>query len=149
MKSSPVYFYVQRKDNFSTEETPIPFDLERLNVGGAMNLESGIFTAPRDGIYSFSFVGLVVFPKSSSYVYLGVTMYLNGRMIGLGWADESTDDDQSETLSLQSTLNLQKGDKIWLQINVMTTGAYLYGGSFTHFSGWLLEENMSQPFNEI
>ena len=76
-------------------------------------------------------------------------MYFNGGLIGSGWGDEISTSGQSETLSLQSTLNLQKGDKIWLQINVMTTGAYLYGGSFTHFSGWLLEENMSQPFNEI
>ena len=89
------------------------------------------------------------FPKSSSKACIEVFMYLNGGVIGRGWADEISTDGQSETLSLQSTLNLQKGDKIWLQINKMTTGAYLYGDALTHFSGWLLEENMSQPFNEI
>ena len=51
VKSSPVYFFfVQRSVNgFNTAGTPIPFDTEGLNVGGAMNLASGIFTAPRDG----------------------------------------------------------------------------------------------------
>ena len=76
-------------------------------------------------------------------------MYLNGNFIARGWAEEISTGEQSETLSLQSTLNLQKGDKIWLQINKMTTGAYLYGDALTHFSGWLLEENMSQSFKEI
>jgi hypothetical protein len=32
----------------------IPFDIERLkNVGGAMNLQTGKFTAPRTGKYFF------------------------------------------------------------------------------------------------
>ena len=33
-----------------TKDTSIPFDWEQLNVGEAMNLTSGKFTAPRDGI---------------------------------------------------------------------------------------------------
>ena len=37
VKSSPVYFYVQRKAHFNTPKTPIPFDSEILNIGGAMN----------------------------------------------------------------------------------------------------------------
>ena len=49
VKSSPVYFYVQRNTNFETKGTPIPFDVEILNVGGAMNSTSGKFTAPRNG----------------------------------------------------------------------------------------------------
>ena len=36
VKSSPVYFYVQRNVNFNTTGTPIPFDVEKLNVGGAV-----------------------------------------------------------------------------------------------------------------
>ena len=47
VKSSPVYFYVKKTTDFVTEDVPIPFELERLNVGNAMNAVSGIFTAPR------------------------------------------------------------------------------------------------------
>ena len=55
VKSSSVYFDLQRFYDFSTTETPISFDYERLNVDGAMNSTSGKFTAPLDGIYLFSF----------------------------------------------------------------------------------------------
>jgi C1q-related factor len=46
VKSSPVYFYVQRNASYSLNGTTIPFNIERLNVGGGMNITSGIFTAP-------------------------------------------------------------------------------------------------------
>ena len=144
VKSSPVYFYVQRNDiYFNTINTPIPFDVERLNVGGAMNLTSGKFTAPRDGIYSFSFNGLVWFPASSSTVNLIVFMYLNGIGIANGYADEVGTTAQYETFSWQSTLNLKGEDQIWIEINSMATGVYLDGLYYTHFSGHLLEENFA------
>ena len=73
-------------------------------------------------------------------------MYLNGNRIGKGYTDEvgATTTYQYETFSWQSTFNLQKGDDIWLEIDVdMSTGAYLYGGLYTHFSGYLLEEKIA------
>ena len=131
--------------------TPIPFDVEVLNIGGAMNLTSGIFTTPRAGTYSFSFIGYAHIPGSSSALGLAVRMYLNGNLIGSGWASDYSTVQQSETLSLQSALNLQKGDQISLQINHMDTGTYLHDSSnhYNHFSGWLLEENISQSLNIV
>ena len=144
VKSSPVYFYVQRGSIvFNTTGTPIPFDVEILNVGGAMNLTSGKFTAPNNGIYAFAFTGFAYLPASSSRVYFDFDMYLNGVEIGNGLADEVGTAVQFETSSWQSTVNLQKGDQIWLQISYMSTGAYLHGNSHTQFSGCLLEEKIA------
>ena len=72
-------------------------------------------------------------------------MYLNGNQIAKGFADEvGSTALQSETSSFQSTLNLEKGDEIWLEIYSMSiTGTYLVGGYYTHFSGYLLEENIA------
>ena len=107
-----------------------------------MNGTSGKFTAPRDGIYSFSFTGRASFPASTSQVYLGVHIFVNGNWIGSGSADEVSTAEQFETFSFQSTLNLQTGDQIWLEIAAVTTGVYLQGNYFTQFSGYLIEENL-------
>ena len=147
VKLSPVYFYVQRGGDFNGTDTPIPFDVERLNVGGAMDLASGKFTAPREGIYSLSFTGFAFIPASSSRVVLDVYMYLNGNVIGSGSADEAGTANQFETTSFQMTLNLQKGDQIWFEIWQLSSGVYLRGIFGTHFSGYLLEENLSQSLN--
>ena len=87
--------------------TPITFELAVVNEENAMNLTSGKFTAPRPGIYFFSFTGLADFPVSSSRVELGVSLYLNWDLIGSGYVEEyNNDGGQSSPLTLQSTLKL-------------------------------------------
>ncbi len=121
-----------------------------------MNLTSGIFTAPRPGIYFFSFTGLADFPISSSKVYLHVSLFLNWDPIGSGYVSESnTVEYQKSPLTLQSTLNLKKGDQVWVEIydKGIQTWAFLfdYNNSFdnnsfdhfTHFTGWMLEEEIA------
>ena len=145
VKSTPVHFYVQRNDHFSTFGTPIPFDLEKVNEGNAMDLTSGIFTAPRPGIYFFSFSGLAHFPAINSSAGLGVDLVLNGGLIGDGYVEETnTNADQKSPLTLQSTLNLKSGDQVWLQIGGSSTGTYLYDDKYhrTHFTGFMLEEEI-------
>jgi hypothetical protein len=141
----PVHFYVQRNDHFSTFGTPIPFDLEKVNEGNAMDLTSGIFTAPRPGIYFFSYTGLAQFPASSSAVYLGVALYLNGDYIGVGYVSEgNTIAGQLSPLTLQSTLNLKNGDQVWVAINWQSPGAFLWdsGAHHNHFTGFMLQEEI-------
>jgi len=49
---------VQLDGDFALENTIMPFDSQLLNVGGAMDLATGIFTVPVDGIYHFEFKGI-------------------------------------------------------------------------------------------
>ena len=117
-----------------------------------MNLTSGKFTAPRDGTYSFSFTGVAQFLDStlSTRRSLYVSMYLNGYKIGRTIADEISTSLQEDTLLYQATFNLQMGDQIWLAIDSMSPGTLLYDNDVTHFnyfSGWLLEENISQSLS--
>ncbi|EFX74254.1 hypothetical protein DAPPUDRAFT_252097 [Daphnia pulex] len=89
VKSAPVHFYVQRNSSFFPTGTPITFDRVWVNEGNAMNVTSGIFTAPNAGTYFFSFTGLASYPANNGTSWLDVTLYLNGHSIGKAWVHES------------------------------------------------------------
>lgn len=146
VKSFPTYFFVQKNTSFNRTKIPITFEIEQLNIGGAMDLPSGKFTAPRMGTYFFSFTGVANFPANitTSRVALSIGLYLKGKRIALGYVEKVNTDVQFSPVTLQSTLNLQKGDQIWLQITAMSAGVYLFDSNYyyTHFTGWLLEEEI-------
>ncbi len=111
-----------------------------------MNLTTGKFTAPRPGIYFFSFTGNADFPASSSSRFnLAVGLYLNRALIGSNWVEDVNSVDKKSTMTLQSTLNLKKGDQVWLEIYYWSSGAYLddnISEHLTHFTGWMLQEDI-------
>lgn len=145
IKSSPIHFYVQRKSAFDLPNKVIPFEIEVLNEGRAMNLATGVFRAPVNGVYYFSFRW---FTSSSSarilmLQYTPVISYL--RVNGIVKAT-STTVIAGVTVSLECTLRLKKGD----QVDVKKGPKGIFDDNniehLTHFSGTLLEEDLSTLF---
>ena len=136
LKTAPVYFYVQRNSSYTMNSTVVPYQFEQLNIGGAMNITSGVFTVPVSGRYLFSFVGRAF--TTETYVFLRVNGGLNTIAYGSGlWFN----------FPITATLNLKKNDLV---------DVYLYGGAlydspshYTQFTGMLLEEDIvaSKLFN--
>jgi hypothetical protein len=145
VKSAPVLFYVQRNSDFNTTDTPIPFELARVNEGNAMDLPSGIFTASRPGIYFFSFTGVAYLYSSDSASY-NSSLYLNGNIIGSSHVpNKKAPVDQFSPFTLQSTLKLKKGDQLWVTFSYYgDSNSHLHDDSFhfTHFTGFMLEEEI-------
>ena len=142
VKSVPVYFYVQKTTSYTKVNFPITYEVARLNIGGAMNLGTGKFTAPREGTYFFSFSGNVRMGSTTKDGWVDIDLILNGNRVGRGKA-QLTQGLSDDAYSLQSTLHLQKGDQVW--VANYRNRAYMYddGAHSTHFTGWLLEEDIA------
>ena len=155
VKSTPTYFHVSRAIPYNQTITPIPFTRVVLNQGGAMNKETGKFTAPVAGIYHFYFTGTVFLPVASADSFRpDFTMCLFKNSNCVEWLIEKPDEistgDRHERISLQSTISLKQGDQIWLAIGKKKSpGAYLVGDALTNFKGFLIEEDFSQSLNTV
>lgn len=119
----------------------VTFDLSRLNTGGAMDLATGVFTAPRSGTYFFTFTAVHADDRNTGKP-LDIEIQLNGVVVGTArnYLEGSSKDDIPATL--QSTLQLQANDQIRLYMRDGVLDEY-NGGHDTHFTGMLLEEELS------
>ncbi len=134
---SGVNFYVQRYTNKLPikENGVIRFDVGRLNVGGAMNLSTGVFTAPKAGLYSFSFS---MMKDGFNYDWMAIYLRQNGTKIGMSSVGRGL---LTSPATLQSNLKLKKGDRIDLLKS--KSGELLIDKEHNnHFSGCLLEEDL-------
>ena len=78
--SSGVYFYVQRNGSLPVAANGvIRFNQVRLNIGGAMNRSTGVFTAPKAGIYHLS---VTISKEGHSFETMDIYVRLNGNKIG-------------------------------------------------------------------
>jgi len=131
--SSAVQFFVERNTNWGTLNTPMTFQVTRLNVGNAMDIGTGKFKAPKAGTYAFA----LSYDKTNVGASTRVSLRLNGNNVATADAGAS---DTWMSSSLQAILKLKVGDEITL---VLTAGVVYDGGNYlTQFTGILLEEDL-------
>ena len=132
---SGIYFYVQRSGEVPIAENGvIRFNRERLNIGGAMDMSSGVFTVPKNGIYFLSFsMSKDGYNIESMWIYFRI----NGFKIGTAVAGTGL---LGLHAVMQSTLKLKKGDRVDLWKSRYGALEYRSGDPSSHFTGWLLSE---------
>jgi len=127
------------KNSFKELGKTIPFDRIVVNQGNGLSPSNkGVFTAPRTGIYHFTFKGLAWTGSIFNPLNLSILMRHNGVAVGATTM-------MSGVLHVHATLKLQVGDQITMFKSTV-------GNLFTndvpeiHFSGWLVEEDVSINF---
>ncbi|XP_023821950.2 complement C1q tumor necrosis factor-related protein 3-like [Oryzias latipes] len=110
--------------------TNILFKTAITNVGQAYNPSTGIFTAPVNGIYYFSF-----FCHSGGSRFVDLKPMKNEEFI-VGIYDHATIQDGADNAGNAAFVQLQQGDRVTVRLAANT---HVWGyGSVTTFSGFLL-----------
>ena len=124
-----VYFTALRNTIYSTANSVIPYLTAQLNIGNAMNLTSGVFTAPVNGRYFFSF--------TAQGNVANTILRLNSVAVASSYGASA-----SSNTPISATFNLKVGDRVDTYLSQGSIGNY---GSQpnTQFSGFLLEQDLA------
>ncbi len=102
-----------------------------------MNL-NGVFTAPVSGVYTFHFSALKDGLASEVWIFLRVNGNDN---VAFSYANGQTE--QIALSPISASLKLTKGDEVTLFKEMGGISDNGPGGKFTtHFTGWLVEEDL-------
>lgn len=104
------------------------FDKVSLNDGNAYNKTSGIFTAPMDGIYSFTWSILTQGGK-----YFVSDIVRNGHKVASNYSDGRGHNGWPMSTS-HVYIKMKKGEKVWIRAQ-SNYGHFAYGGHWCSFSG--------------
>lgn len=146
--SAGIHFYVRKYTPIASTGVNfkpyiIKFDKIVLNMGGSFNESTGVFTAPKSGIYQFIFSGTFSTLNSNNKMVF-IHLYLNSTVVGIATSPKNRDQDWFSFV--EATLKLKRGDIIYLkptdffQLIVTNDGKSFDNQFCVSFSGSLLTE---------
>lgn len=113
--------------------TTMKYGIVLLNKGEGYNPNTGIYTAPEDGVYSFAW---------SFLTFQGGTVYIAAVVDNVDKIHTCINNQQSVHINTSGHLlyELKKGNKVWIRTwHVPATS--IHGGYYTYFSGSKLNSN--------
>ncbi|XP_076079018.1 complement C1q tumor necrosis factor-related protein 3-like [Mytilus galloprovincialis] len=126
----PVAFVAYRTRSQSlVNGTKVVFDKIWTNVGNGYQPSTGIFTAPRAGLYHLSAVAM---SRNGNQLY--VRLLHNGQSKSGSWVTG----DGRKTGILNAVLSIQKGDEICIVAGNSET-IYSDGNAYINFSGYTIK----------
>lgn len=122
--------------SFPLPNMPVPFPAVLNNMQGHFNPSIGVYTAPVNGTYVFSY-HLTVYDR-----VLKVGLFHNFQPVV-----KTTEPAELGTASQTVVLHMHQGDLVWIQVKDSTTnGMYTSSEASSTFSGYLLHpDNCDMP----
>ncbi|XP_070782200.1 cerebellin 18 [Enoplosus armatus] len=123
-----------------TRNSPIPYDVITLNHGSGYNPALGLFTAPRSGLYSFSFSVYSKVGGEGKRMYYKVQLVRNGEVVASTWEDNREDSEDSSSQTV--LLSLQQGGQVYVEL---LSGRQICGNvqGLNTFSGSMIYPNLA------
>ena len=139
-ESNQVIFNVYRTSSFTAEESIVTYEGMNVDVNSNFDVNSGIFTAPVDGVYMFAFSC-----RSFRSVHTWVSLRHNDKIVGSAYDhfysanDTKIPNNRSSSVSLLKLLTLIKGDRVYVRND---GSSYMYDNNnvYTNFLGFKLHE---------
>ena len=110
------------------------FDTAMINKGSHYNTSDGKFTAPIDGLYSFSSV--ILSNKDGTDGYFTLAIYVNGASYAQMQGYSYVDNDFSSSITVIADLSANDYVQAHFTEPLYATSAST--SNFTHFSGYLI-----------
>ncbi|KAI5099036.1 complement C1q-like protein 2 [Silurus meridionalis] len=106
-----------------------------LNHGYGYNPSLGTFTAPRSGLYSFSYTVYSNLGAEGERIYHKVQLMKEGQVIASSWEDNREDSEDSATQTV--LLQLKRGNQVYVEL---VLGRFLCADTqgYNSFSGFLV-----------
>ena len=137
VRSTSVYFLGTRETPFAISNAVVTYQLAPINIGGGLNLATGIFITPVAGRYYFSF------NAAANFQGMRFVLLLNGVQQVSALNGQAT----TQQAGLQVILNLVPGDQVSVTTNfggiVFDNDSNANNKHFTQFIGQLLEEDIN------
>jgi len=133
-KPEGVHFYVHQRCIKHKTKGIVVFDWVKINVGNGYNFSTGVFVAPKPGLYQFMFNAI-----KEDLTMDRLAIYLRVNDVGKGETATPTGI-FSYPVSLHAMLKLKKGDRVDMYKNEGKLGCNGKDPN-SHFSGSLLEEH--------
>lgn len=111
------------------------FDAIFTNEGNGYNHHMGVFTAPRTGLYVFTWT------IRAGHSYLNTQLIVNGLIYG--WMYSSADNyyGYTDTSSTTAVVRVTAGSSVYVRTGPTSTSGTIYSGNegYSTFSGWTID----------
>ncbi|XP_070684551.1 complement C1q-like protein 4 [Pempheris klunzingeri] len=97
-----------------TRNRPVPYEVVTLNHGSGYNPALGLFTAPRPGLFSFSFSAYSKVSGVGERMYYKLQLVKNMEVVASTL--ENNRDDSEDCSSHTVLLSLQQGDQVYVEL---------------------------------